>query len=63
MLNTTFSLAMAAFFVSQPSYDIYTKCRNSKYARHRRAAVTHRARSVILFDRVMRGDLRSIEKC
>lgn len=45
------------------AYDLYETRKGSKCKAVRRIAVASKARSVILFDRVIRGDLREIESC
>ena len=60
MIEQHAALVFAAHFVSQPATDWHETHKRSKNKTVRRMAIAAKARSVILLDRVLRGDLRSI---
>jgi len=55
-------VVLGAYYVSELSYGYWLSSKNSENIFKRKMALYNKARSMILFDRVMRGDLREIPK-
>lgn len=50
-------LRIGALYVSSPAYDAWVKYKNHKHAELRRAALKSKCRSLIIYDRIISGDL------